>query len=171
MAASHDAANTSTNESREACRNTPIRPFVSGSHLRESLGLRQERQMSFLRDECKHLVVVLGLSVDYSVTKRCSVASVGHMCFVGMQRSPGNTGDKRHNTGKHDSAMSLAQQRLSLWGTQPQLEDFCRFIPSVLWWRWGNGDYVAYKDRTAQRCLRLKPQLLFYPLADIKHLA
>lgn len=55
------------------------RPFVSGSHLRESLGLRQERQMSFLRDECKHLVVVLGLSVDYSVTKRFSVALVGHM--------------------------------------------------------------------------------------------
>lgn len=81
MAASHDAANTSTNESREACRNTPARPFVSGSHLRESLGLRQERQMSFLRDECKHLVVVLGLSVDYLVTKRCSVASVGHMCL------------------------------------------------------------------------------------------
>lgn len=89
VAASHDAANTSTNESREACRNTPARPFVSGSHLRESLGLRQEHQMSFLRDECKHLVVVLGLSVDYSVTKRCSVASVGHMCFVGMQRSLG----------------------------------------------------------------------------------
>lgn len=62
--------------------------------------------MSFLRDECKHLVVVLGLSVDYSVTKRCSVASVGHMCFVGMQRSPGNTGDKRHNTEKHDCHVS-----------------------------------------------------------------
>lgn len=66
VAASHDAGNTRTNESQETCRNTLARPFVSGSHLRESLGLCQERQMSFLRDECKHLVVVLGLSVDYS---------------------------------------------------------------------------------------------------------
>lgn len=64
VVASHDAGNTSTNESREACRNTPARPFVCGSHLRESLGLRQERQMSFLRDDCKHLVVVSGLSVS-----------------------------------------------------------------------------------------------------------
>lgn len=91
VAASHDAGNTSTNESREACRNTPGRLFVSGSHSRERFRLRWERQTSFLRDERKHLVVVLGLSADYSATKRCSVVSMGRVRSLGMQRPPGNS--------------------------------------------------------------------------------
>lgn len=36
-----------------------------------------ESQISFLQNKCKHLVAVLGLSVDHSSTERCLGAFVG----------------------------------------------------------------------------------------------
>lgn len=36
----------------------------------------------FLQDKCKHLMVVLGLSMDYTVTKRCLVVFVRLLVFL-----------------------------------------------------------------------------------------